>query len=149
MWVPSATCCLARLLGSALHGGAVSRKKICGGTVRSATREARGFDRKMRSRRERSRRRCAAIPGCRKFRSAHTKMYGTASSARKIAPHKLRSAMAVFPQRRRGSPPATGGGNAGHSHYDRADSLTGWFRSLLSPESIGEGAAISKSLYLI
>lgn len=141
--------CLSRWLRTVLPGAAVLRKKTYGGRVRSAAREPPGRGRETPSRRERVRRRCAAIPGCRKFRNAHTRTCEMASAAHKIAPCRIRSATALHSQTRRESPPPTGVWNAGHSHYDKPGSLSGWFRSLLSPQSIGERAAISKSLYLI
>jgi hypothetical protein len=135
--VPRATC-LGRALRSVLRGVAVLRKKTYAGRVRSAARGARGGARDLRSPRERARRRCAAIPGCRKFRSARTKTCETAAGARKIAQSIFRSATAGRRRNRRDSPAPTGAWNAGCSHCDKPGSLSGWFRSLLPPQSIGE-----------
>jgi hypothetical protein len=139
--------CWVQVLPSGFPGAAVLLKKTCGGRVRSATRGARGGARDSPSRRGRARPRCAAIPSCRKVRSVRTKTCGTASGARKIAPRSFRSATAGLRRNRRDSPIPTGAWNAGCSHYDKPGSLSGRFRSQLSPQSIGDGPAISKSLY--
>ena len=142
IWMP-------QVLSRVLPGAAALRKKTCGGRVRNVARGASGRARETPSCRACARRRYAAIPGCRKFRNGRTKTSETASAAHKIVWCRIRSATAVCPQTRRDSPPLTGAWNAGYSHYDKPGSLSGWFRSLLSPQSIGEGAAVRKSLYSI
>jgi hypothetical protein len=95
-----------------------AQKTYCG-TARSAARESRRSVRRSRSCPERARPKSAAIPGCRKSRSAHIEDCAAARLARGTALRTRRSATAKFPRAQTDGPAPTGVSTAAHSLHDR------------------------------
>src|SRR5438067_9595329 len=73
--------------------------------------------------------RCAAIPGCRRFRSGHTACPEKECGVREISPRKIRNATAERHRCSADSQRLTGAASAGISNCDRLD------KRAASPES--------------
>ena len=127
----------------ALRHAAAEWRKICAGMDCSAApefparaTESPGFPRC-------ARRKSFANRSCRKSGNARSGTCAAAARARKNAPRRFRSATAESPRCRKKNPTPCGAATAGNSCHGKPGSVWGWFRLLVSPQSIGE---VSNSL---
>src|SRR5438874_10832812 len=78
--------------------------------------------------------RCAAIPGCRRFRSGHTACPEKECGVREISPRKIRNATAERHRCSADSQRLTGAASAGISNCDRLDKRVPSPESSIPPE---------------
>ena len=132
----------------ALRGAAGGRRKTYAGKARIEAPATPGTAPKFRRRLSCASQKYSAIRSCRKIRNGHRSERGTGSPARGIASRRIRSARARLPQSQGDNPSPTGAWNAGNSRHGTTDNGSGWFRSRLSAQSIGEMSGLRQGFVI-
>lgn len=125
-----------RLAFCLLAGGALRRRTCCG-RARNERPVVPRTSRSPRSVREHAPARCAAIPDCRKFRSAHKANPEADCGAREIALRKIHTARAERRRHLAGSQRLSCAGSAGISNYGTMDKRAPSPGFSISPEWAG------------
>lgn len=120
-WYSEKVCESTPQLPFCLLAGTALRKRICSGRVHNDTRAIPGADRWWMSGRPHVPPRCAAIPGCRRFRSGHKASPETESGVREISLRKIRNATAERRKWQTDSQGLSGAGTAGNSNCGTLD----------------------------
>jgi hypothetical protein len=119
---------------SFLLAGAASGRGICCGRARNETPAIREAGQWRMPGPGHAPPRCAAIRGCRRFRSGHTACPERECGVREISPRKIRNATAGRHRCLEGSQRLTGGASAGISSCGMLDKRVPSPRSSISPE---------------